>query len=82
MRIAMASVSFALWTELTQLTAATALVRSDWAGRLTAAGPAAPARAACRGSHSPRAGEDIAATQPTALASAPNQLLAREVQQR
>ena len=73
-----------LWTELTQLTTATALVRSDWAGRLTAADLA---RLRQRAPHVevltvPGAGEDIVATQPTALASALNQLVAREVQQR
>jgi esterase len=72
-----------LWTELRQLATATALVRSDWTGQLTATDLARLRQRAPNVEvlTIPGAGEDIVATQPAALASALNQLLTRKVQQ-
>jgi hypothetical protein len=69
-----------LWEELSALTAPAALVRADWAGRLTATDLARLRRHApdVEMITIPWCGEEILATDPVALATALNDLLATQ----
>ncbi|HEX6519617.1 MAG TPA: alpha/beta hydrolase [Streptosporangiaceae bacterium] len=73
-----------LWDELTRLAARVTLIRGDWAGRLAAADLAwLRRRAPDAGMMTiPGAGEDIAGTQPTALATVLDQLITAETRRR